>query len=135
MEAHEQIMGEHGFLRKLQMFLFSILPYFISRPLLKKIALDKKFVVKNSGTVGVTALGMFGKNIGGWVLHFPTRTVDIALGGIKEKPAIIEGKVVPREILNITIYVDHNIVDGAPTARFSARVVELMQEPFGLDDL
>ncbi|MHA1622891.1 MAG: 2-oxo acid dehydrogenase subunit E2 [Candidatus Heimdallarchaeaceae archaeon] len=38
-------------------------------------------------------------------------------------------------MLNLTIYIDHNIVDGAPAARFTARVVELIQSAFGLDEL
>ena len=131
----DQLMGDQGFVRKLQIFLFKILPAFISRPIFKRVSTNKKFVIENSGSVGMTALGMFGKNVSGWPIHFPTRTVDFALGGIKEKPGIVDGKVVPRDILNLTIYIDHNIVDGAPAARFAARVVELIQSAFGLDKL
>ncbi len=131
----DQLMGDQGFVRKLQMFLFSILPAFIGRPIFKKVSTNKKFVTENSGTVGMTSLGMFGKEVSGWAIHFPTRTVDFALGGIKEKPCIVDGKIVPRDILNLTIYIDHNIVDGAPAARFTARVVELIQSAFGLDEL
>ena len=134
-EEKDQMMGGQGFVRKLQLFLFSILPYFISRPIFKKISTNRKFVVENSGTVGMTALGMFGKNVSGWAIHFPTRTVDFALGGIKEKPAVIDGKVIPRDFLNLTIYIDHNIIDGAPAARFTSRLVELIESAFGLDEL
>ncbi|MHA1419403.1 MAG: 2-oxo acid dehydrogenase subunit E2 [Candidatus Heimdallarchaeaceae archaeon] len=132
-EEKEQMMGNHGFVRKLQMFLFAILPAFIGRPIFKRVATNKKFVVENSGTVGMTSLGMFGKEVSGWPIHFPTRTVDFALGGVKVKPCYVDGKIVPRDILNLTIYIDHNIVDGAPAARFTARVVEFIQSAFCLD--
>jgi len=129
----DQLMGNQGFIRRLQFFLFSILPSFISRPIFKKVSTNKKFVTASSGTVGMTSLGMFGKDVSGWVIHFPTRTIDFAIGGIKVKPGYINGKVVPRDILNLTIYIDHNIVDGGPAARFSARVVEFIQSAYGLD--
>ena len=134
-EEKDQIMGEQNFIRKLQLILFRIVPDFISRWLIKKIALRKKFVTKFSGSVGITALGMYGKNVAGWAIHFPTRTVDLALGGIKEKPGYVNGKVVPRDILNMTFNIDHNIVDGAPAARFIARSVEFIETAFGLEVL
>ena len=135
MEEQEQMMGGQGLARKLQTLLFKIVPDFISRPIVKRIALNKKFVTKFSGTVGVTALGMFGKEVSGWALHFPTRTIDLALGGIKTKPGYFGEKVVKREILNMTFNIDHNIVDGADAARFVARAVELIETAFGLDVL
>ncbi|NHK30641.1 MAG: 2-oxo acid dehydrogenase subunit E2, partial [Asgard group archaeon] len=134
-EEQDQMMGEQNLVRKLQMILFRIVPNFISRWLIKKIALSKKFVTKFSGTVGVTALGMYGKNVAGWAIHFPTRTVDLALGGIKEKPGFVDSKVIPRDILNMTFNIDHNIVDGAPAARFIAKSVELIESAFGLEVL
>jgi len=131
----ELLMGGGNFTRKLQYFFFAILPGFISRRILKKVALNKEFLVKFSGTVGITALGMFGKNASGHVIHFPTRTVDLAIGTISFKPRYIENKLVKREIMNMTFYVDHNVVDGAPAARFISRAIELMESASGLDEL
>jgi pyruvate/2-oxoglutarate dehydrogenase complex dihydrolipoamide acyltransferase (E2) component len=134
-EEKEQMMGGQGLVRKLQLLLFMILPDFISRPIIKRITLNKKFVTEFSGTVGVTALGMFGKNVSGWALHFPTRTIDFALGGIKEKPGYIGNKIEKRDILNLTYNIDHNIIDGANAARFGARALELIESAFGLEEL
>ncbi|NPD88171.1 MAG: hypothetical protein HGN29_05590 [Asgard group archaeon] len=64
-EEQDQMMGEQNLMRKLQLILYRIVPDIISRMLLKKIALNKKFITKFSGTVGVTALGMYGKNVAG----------------------------------------------------------------------
>jgi pyruvate/2-oxoglutarate dehydrogenase complex dihydrolipoamide acyltransferase (E2) component len=50
------------------------------------------------------------------------------------KPAVIEGRVEPREILNLTVLFDHDIVDGAPATRFVKRLVELIESGYGLDE-
>jgi len=71
----------------------------------------------HSGSVLVTAVGMFGDG-SGWGIPKPSQTLTVTLGGIAEKPGIIDGRIEPREVLNVTISIDHDIVDGAPAARF-----------------
>ncbi len=39
-----------------------------------------------------------------------------------------------REILNLTVLFDHDVVDGAPATRFTHRLVELIESGFGLDE-
>ncbi len=85
-------------------------------------------------TVGVTALGMFG-NGGGWAIPFGVHTLDIALGGIAEKPGVVKGRIEIREYLDVTLNFDHDIVDGAPAARFTSRFKELIESGYGLCDI
>ena len=85
-------------------------------------------------TVGLTAVGMFGKG-GGWAIPFGVHTLDIALGGIAEKPGVVDGRIEIREYLSLTISFDHDIIDGAPAARFAQRFKELIETGFGLDRL
>ena len=80
-------------------------------------------------------MGMFGRNASGFAIHFPTRTIDLAIGTVTPKPRYIGDELQKREILNITFNIDHNIVDGAPAARFVARSIELLENAFGLDEL
>jgi pyruvate/2-oxoglutarate dehydrogenase complex dihydrolipoamide acyltransferase (E2) component len=82
-------------------------------------------------TVGMTSVGMFG-NGSGWAIPFGIHTLDIALGGIAEKPGVIDGQIAIREYLSLTISFDHDIIDGAPAARFTARLSELIASGFGL---
>ena len=49
------------------------------------------------------------------------------------KPAEVEDRVEPREILDLTIIFDHDVIDGAPAARFTRKVVELIESGCGLD--
>jgi pyruvate/2-oxoglutarate dehydrogenase complex dihydrolipoamide acyltransferase (E2) component len=43
--------------------------------------------------------------------------------------------LVTREVLDLTISVDHDIVDGAPAARFVRRLREAIEAGDGLDQL
>lgn len=86
------------------------------------------------GTVGITAVGMFGKGAG-WGIPIPTPTpLMITVGGIGEKQVTVDGRVTIREYLSLTISVDHEIVDGAPAARFTQRLKELIESGYGLRD-
>ena len=89
---------------------------------------------KSFGTVGITSVGMFGKGAG-WAIPFGLHTLDVALGGIAQKPGIIDGRIEICEFLSITLCFDHDIVDGAPAARFTQRLKELIESGYGLADL
>jgi pyruvate/2-oxoglutarate dehydrogenase complex dihydrolipoamide acyltransferase (E2) component len=88
---------------------------------------------KYGGTVGITAVGMFGKG-SGWGIPTAAHTLDITLGGIGEKAVRVDGQVEFREYLSMTISVDHDIIDGAPATRFALRLKELIESGFGLID-
>jgi pyruvate/2-oxoglutarate dehydrogenase complex dihydrolipoamide acyltransferase (E2) component len=80
------------------------------------------------GTTVVTSVGMFGRG-GGWGIGFlPTHTLGITVGGIAQKPGVHEGEIAIREYLNLTISFDHDLVDGAPAARFAKRFIALLED-------
>jgi len=85
------------------------------------------------GTVGISSVGMFGKGAG-WGIPPATPTLMITLGGIGEKPGVVDGHIAMREYLSITISFDHDIIDGAPAARFTQRLKELIESGSGLND-
>lgn len=87
--------------------------------------------VRLAGTVGVTAVGMFG-NRTGWGLVPMVQTLGLVVGGISLKPAVVEGRIEPREMLSLTVAFDHDVVDGAPAARFVRRLGELIENGYGL---
>ena len=74
-----------------------------------------------AGTIGVTAVGMFAGG-GGWGIAFQLHSLSIVIGGITIRPALVAGQLVEREWLQLTISVDHDVVDGAPAARFARRL-------------
>jgi pyruvate/2-oxoglutarate dehydrogenase complex dihydrolipoamide acyltransferase (E2) component len=80
---------------------------------------------KRYGAVGVTAVGMFGAG-SMWLVPLTNATVTVAVGSISRKPVLIEGELEEHEFLCLTISFDHDIVDGAPAARFARRFAELL---------
>jgi len=86
---------------------------------------------KYGGTVGVSAVGMFGKG-GGWGIPVDDHTLDLTLGGIAEKPGVIDGQIAIREYLCITLSFNHELIDGAPAARFTERLKELIESGYSL---
>jgi len=85
------------------------------------------------GTTALTAVGMFGAG-SGWGLALTAHTLGVTVGGISTKPAVVDDRVVAREFLNLTVDFDHDIVDGAPAARFVQHLKELIERGDGLID-
>lgn len=82
------------------------------------------------GTVGVSSVGMFGS--GGWGLVAGPPSLMVTVGGIERVPRLRDGALVERELLCVTLSFDHAVVDGAPAARFTARLAELVGSATGL---
>ena len=95
---------------------------------------DPTIVTSMGGTVGITAVGMFGEGHSGWGVFPLTQGLGLVVGSIARKPGVVEGRIEPREILNLTVMFDHEIIDGAPAARFTHRLVELIESGYGLDE-
>ena len=85
------------------------------------------------GTVGLTSVGMFGTGAGWGIPASSPTALLLTVGGIGEKQAMVDGRSAVREYLSLTISVDHDLVDGAPAARFSQRLKELIESGYGLD--
>lgn len=85
-------------------------------------------MMQRYGAVGVTAVGMFGnKNQALWLLPLVGgATVGVAVGGIVERPYIDHERLENREYLCLTVTFNHDIVDGAPAARFLKRFSQLL---------
>lgn len=114
---------------------YTLVPKFIRKFVIRKMITHPFRLKKLIGTVGITSLGMFVKGHGGYAIPFGDKTLNIAIGGIKDHAVVQDGKLEERKILCTTFLIDHNIVDGGPAARFIARLTELMEDAAYLEDL
>lgn len=96
---------------------------------------DPTIVTSMAGTVGISSVGMFGKGHAGWGIANGSHALDLVVGGTTQKLAEVDGKLEARQILNLTIIFDHDVIDGAPAARFARRLVDLIESGYGLDEL
>ena len=111
------ILSEHGFGQG-AMKLYYSLPAFIRVGIWKGIFGNPFRAKKHSGTVMVTTVNAAGP-FSAWIV--PTRAMhglSFAIGTVTKKAWIHEGTVQPREIMNLTVSLDHDVIDGAPARRF-----------------
>ena len=84
-----------------------------------------------TGTTFVSAVGMFGQGTAWGLPQAQNYTLGLTVGGIARKPGLASGpegtRVEPREYLALTLSFDHDIVEGAPAARFTARLKGLIE--------
>lgn len=110
---------------------FVLLPAFIRRLFLGALFKNPHWLKEMNGTVSLTSVGMFGDG-GGWGIPVSNHTLQITLGGITKKPMLVNGQLENREYLCVTISLDHDIVDGAPAARFIQRLKDLVESGCGM---
>lgn len=113
------------------MKLYLALPQFVRLLIWRWILKNPPLMNQLAGTVVVTSIGMMGI-VRGWVIPVSLHPICFALGSIVKKPGVFEGQVAIREYLHMTVLIDHDVVDGAPAARFVSRLTELIEGGFGL---
>jgi pyruvate/2-oxoglutarate dehydrogenase complex dihydrolipoamide acyltransferase (E2) component len=96
---------------------------------------DPTISASMGGTVGITAVGMFGESLSGWGMGPLTNySLGLLVGSIACKLAVIEGRIETRQILNLTLVYDRNVIDEVLAACFIHRLVELIESGYGLDE-
>lgn len=104
------------------------------RTLVWRSVLSNPWAAKRfGGTIAVSSVGMFGTNLG-WGIPIAPVPLMLTVGGIGPRLVLVDGAVREREHLSLTISVDHDIIDGAPAARFTQRLRELISQGHGLPD-
>jgi len=88
-------------------------------------------MAKRYGKVAVTAVGMFSREPV-WFIPHGSGTVLITVGSIEKRIVFTDGKTEEREFLCLTGSFDHDIVDGAPAARFMNQFLETVKSGMGL---
>jgi pyruvate dehydrogenase E2 component (dihydrolipoamide acetyltransferase) len=81
------------------------------------------------GTFTITNLGMFDVDAFTPVMNPPELAI-LGVGRIQPKPVVLEGEVVVRHMVTLSLAFDHRLVDGAPAARFLQRIKRLMENPY-----
>ncbi len=110
---------------------FYLLPGFIRRRLLEILFQFPTFMRKYLGTVAVTAVGMFGAGQGHG-LGLSNHALEVIIGGIGKKTVTVKNRPEVREMISITISVDHDTIDGAPGARFARDFRHYVESGIGL---
>lgn len=83
------------------------------------------------GTFTVTNLGVYDIDAFTPLIN-PPECAILGVGRIVSKPVGLNGQIVLREMLALSLSFDHRLVDGAPAAKFLQRVKQLIERPLAL---
>lgn len=90
----------------------------------RKVTIDQI----SGGTFTITNLGMFDIVEGGAIINPPEAAI-LMVGSIIDKPVAMDGEIVIRPRMNLTLSIDHRVLDGVAAARFLQSVKEIIEIP------
>jgi pyruvate dehydrogenase E2 component (dihydrolipoamide acetyltransferase) len=96
-------------------------------------ARDRKLMPEEytGSTFSVSNLGMFGIDQFTAIINPPEAGI-LAIGGIEEKPIVVDGQLVVRQRMRVTMSCDHRVIDGATGAKFLQTVRRYIENPLSL---
>jgi pyruvate/2-oxoglutarate dehydrogenase complex dihydrolipoamide acyltransferase (E2) component len=109
--------------------LYFHLPGFLRRTIWRIMLRNPRIAYNRMGNAIITSVGMMGK-INGWFIHKSIHPISFGIGSIIKKPVVIENEIKIREVLNMTVLVDHDIIDGAPMVRFLNDLTKQIEKEF-----
>lgn len=80
------------------------------------------------GTITISSLGAVGAEAMAGVIFSP-QVALVGLGAPKLRPWVVDGVVVPRSVVCLTLSVDHRVSDGRQAGRFIAEFQSLIASP------
>jgi pyruvate dehydrogenase E2 component (dihydrolipoamide acetyltransferase) len=100
---------------------------------LAKRARERKLTPEQytGATFSVSNLGMFGIDQFTAIINPPEAGI-LAVGAIEEKPVVVDGAIVTRPRLRVTMSCDHRVIDGAVGARFLQTLRRMLENPLML---
>jgi pyruvate dehydrogenase E2 component (dihydrolipoamide acetyltransferase) len=93
----------------------------------RKITMDEM----KDGTFTITSFGSIGGKFAVPVINYPQVGI-LGIGRMSKQPVIKDDKVVPGNLLPISMSVDHRVVDGGETTRFLNQIMEYLSDPVSL---
>lgn len=97
---------------------------FLQRATRGKIRLDEM----RGGSFTLTNLGMFGIGQFNAIIN-PPESCILAVGCITDSPVAVNGQIVIRPRMNLTLSIDHRVLDGVLGSRFLQKIKELIENP------
>mgnify|MGYP000912381160 FL=1 len=80
------------------------------------------------GTFTISNLGMFGIESFTPIINQPEVAI-LGVNAIVQEPVAINGEIVIKPMMNLSLTADHRVVDGAVAAEFMSKLKEYMEKP------
>ena len=72
-------------------------------------------------------------SVRGSFLHTSVHPISFGVGSIIKKPGVVGKEIEIRDFLQLTILLDHDVIDGAPMARFVQQLSKRIESGYELD--
>lgn len=97
---------------------------------LKEKAMNKKITLEDlkDGSMSITNYGVFDSTFGAPVIKYPEVAI-IGIGRIMKKPVVVNDEIVIREVLPLSLSIDHRVIDGGDAGRFLKTFKAYLQDP------
>lgn len=105
---------------------YYILPGLLRRVLWKFIFRNPQKSFETMGNVVFTSVASVG-SVNGWFVNSTIHPISFAVSSVVKKPVVHKGEVVIRDIMNMTVVMDHDVVDGIPMAKFIRTLVKRIE--------
>jgi 2-oxoisovalerate dehydrogenase E2 component (dihydrolipoyl transacylase) len=79
-------------------------------------------------TITLTSLGALGGIVSTPIVNRPEVAI-VGVNRIVERPAVVDGQIEPRKLMNLSSSFDHRIVDGMDAARFIQAIKRRLETP------
>lgn len=107
-------------------------PLFLKKIVIKMVRKRAFMKKRHMGTASVTSMGMIG-HFPGWPITMGGASgVILGVGGMIKAPRYINGELKERQLLRISIGVDHDVIDGGNLSRLVDRLYTLFDEGFDI---
>src|SRR5258705_8859094 len=80
------------------------------------------------GTFPITKTGALGGLLATPIIHAPQVAI-LGVHEVKPKPVVRDGQIVAREMTNLSLSLDHRVVDGQRGAEFLYEVIANLEDP------
>lgn len=82
-------------------------------------------------TFTISNLGMYAIDTFTPIINQPEVAI-LGVGRIQEKPVVVDGEILVRPMMGVSLSFDHRVVDGAPAAAFLTDLKKVLEQPFEL---
>lgn len=111
--------------------IYYYLPGFLRRYFWKFLLRNPKLAYRKMGNAAFTSIGMMGK-VNGWFIPVSVHPICFGISSVIKKPSVVNNRIEVREILNMSILIDHDVIDGAPMARFISELSKNIENGLNL---
>lgn len=130
-KAREQILTEQDIVLQNKSGqwerIYYLLPGFIRRRFWYYLIRHPRLAYQKMGNVAITSVGGLG-GANAWFKPISVHPLCFGIGDVVKKPVVVNDSIEIREMLNVTVLLDHDVADGMEMARFIKKLKNNMEK-------